>query len=395
MRRRQTVKRLIAATLCVGVVYLTAPSLEQYLGQIAGVAARQVQPLPVQPEQAALQVSKPLSELFGFLGATLPEQPPSSSLTETPPKDPLDDVSIHELAGLMTDPETQTPFVLPEDGMLPEEHPDNIPAPPKNAGKIERKTLSAGKGDGFVKIGDSVVKNTTPLTHKQIQAVAKQSPPFSLQKDSDLPQVLIYHTHATESFQPYLTDWFDPSLKIRSKDNAKNMIAIGDILEQKLADAGIVSIHNTTHFDLSYTDAYDRSRVMIKQILEEHPSIKVVLDVHRDAIGKDPMIAPVTAINGQSVAQVMIISGYGTKAQAIPNHKQNLAFATTLQQQLDQDYPTLARPLLFGNRFYNQDLSTGALLLEIGGHANSLGEASRAMSYTANSLITVLQATME
>lgn len=304
--------------------------------------------------------------------------------------DLMDEASINVAAGLMTDQELAEDFIMSDQGNEGEKQQGKELERPKNAGKVVRKTLSAGKSTSFIPIGDSYVKNTTTLTRQEIQSIAKQSLPFTL-KDTTEPQVLIYHTHATESYQPYNTDWFDKSYNARSSDNSKNMVAVGDILEEKLKQAGIGVIHNTEHFDKSYNGAYDRSRVMVEDMLKKYPSIQVVLDIHRDAIGSDPITAPVTKIADETVAQIMIIACKGTSSQSIPNHKKNLTFAAALQNQIQQDYQGLARPLLFGNRFYNQDLSVGSLLIEVGGHGNTLEEAKLAMSYTANSLIKLLE----
>ena len=87
------------------------------------------------------------------------------------------------------------------------------------------------------------------------------------------------------------------------------------------------------------------------------------------------MIAPTTTINGKSCAQVMIISGADDGTLNMPHYLENLKFSAALQVQMETDYPTLARPIMFSYRKYNQDLTTGSILLEMGGHANSLDEA--------------------
>ena len=103
----------------------------------------------------------------------------------------------------------------------------------------------------------------------------------------------------------------------------------------------------------------------------------MVLDVHRDAIQPDAntIVAPVTTIDGKSCAQVMIISGCDDGTMNMPNYMENLKLSAALQRTMAEDYPTLARPVLFDYRKYNQDLTTGSILLEMGGHANTLEEA--------------------
>ena len=123
--------------------------------------------------------------------------------------------------------------------------------------------------------------------------------------------------------------------------------------------------------------------------LERYPSIKVVLDVHRDAIedSDGTRVKPVCEIDGESTAQVMVIAGCGNGSSiALPNWRLNLRFAAEWEAAMESAYPGLTRPVLCGYRFYNQDLTTGSLLIEIGGHANTLDEALRAGEYAAKAL---------
>lgn len=186
------------------------------------------------------------------------------------------------------------------------------------------------------------------------------------------------HSHATESYQPGIYDWFDPSYPSRNRDTQKNMCRVGDEIAKQLEAAGIGVIHDKTLHDYpSYNGSYERSAETVKAYLEKYPSIKVVLDVHRDAIQPDTntIVAPTTTINGKSCAQVMIISGADDGTMNMPNYLENLKLSAALQNQMEQDYPTLTRPVMFSYRKYNQDLTTGSILLEMGGHANSLSEA--------------------
>lgn len=116
-------------------------------------------------------------------------------------------------------------------------------------------------------------------------AVTTQNLPFAVEKNSALPQVLIMHTHATESYQTWPDPVFDPDYTARSKSTALNMCAVGEKMAQVLNAAGICTLHDETLYDApGYTDSYKRSRAGVQTYLERYPSIKVVLDVHRDAI---------------------------------------------------------------------------------------------------------------
>lgn len=292
-----------------------------------------------------------------------------------------------------TDNTSSQTAAVPEDTVFqPEE-----PAPPRieNSGNVVKKYLGPGATPQFIKLGDTnaYVKNLSKLSAEQVLSLNNTPLGFTFDPNITEPQVLIYHTHATESYQPYDADWYDLAYNARSDDNSKNMVAVGDVIAQKLKAAGIGVIHDTTqHDNPSYTGAYDKSRVTIENYLKQYPSIKMVLDVHRDAIQNDNVItAPVTEINGKKTAQIMIISCCDNGTGRIPNYMQNFSFACQLQRQMELDYPTLTRPILFDDRFYNQDLSVGGLLLEIGGHGNTLSEAKNAASMLGDSLVNILK----
>ena len=205
--------------------------------------------------------------------------------------------------------------------------------------------------------------------------------------------MLILHTHATECYQPWAEPWYDPGFAARTTDTAANMCAVGARMAQVLNDAGIATLHDTTlHDSPSYTESYARSAATARAYLEQYPSIKVILDVHRDAIESDgARIKPLTQIDGQDVAQVMIIAGCGNGGSVpLPRWQQNLAFAAAWEAEMETRYPGLTRPVLCGYRFYNQDLTTGSLLIEVGGHANTLDEAVRAGEYAARALAALL-----
>ena len=81
---------------------------------------------------------------------------------------------------------------------------------------------------------------------------------------------------------------------------------------------------------------------------------------------------PVTTISGKKAAQIMIISGCDDGTMDMPNYMQNFRLASLFQQQMENSYPGLTRPIMFDYRKYNQDLTTGSLLIEVGSHGNTL-----------------------
>lgn len=248
---------------------------------------------------------------------------------------------------------------------------------PASAGTIKKQTFKASASRLYIPLQNGYIKNCTTISAEKIAQTIKLKPKFKISTDKS-PQVLIMHTHTTESFQPDNDEWFEKGSSSRTTDSAKNIVSVGDEIEKQLKSAGIGVIHDTTLHDYpSYNGSYERSAKTVKKILKDNPSIKVVLDVHRDAIqpNADTMISPVTTINGKSCAQVMIISGCDDGKMNMPNYMENLKFGSALQSCIEKDYPTLTRPLLFDYRKYNQDLTTGSILLEMGGHANTLEEA--------------------
>ncbi len=247
---------------------------------------------------------------------------------------------------------------------------------PNNDGPIIRKQYGPGDDGQYINIsGNAYVRNMTDLPNETVAQAVKQSPAFTLDS-GDEPQVLIMHTHTTESYELTARDFFDASYPSRSLDNSINVVAVGDQIANELQRAGIGVIHDTTVHDYpAYNGAYDRSKQTVEGILSEYPSIKVVLDIHRDAIGSEERYAPVANINGRDAAQIMIISGCDDGTMDYPNYLQNLAFASLLQQQTESDWPGLTRPISFKYKYYNQSLTTGSLLVEVGSNSNSIDEA--------------------
>ena len=155
------------------------------------------------------------------------------------------------------------------------------------------------------------------------------------------------------------------------------MVRVGEEMATVFRAHGLQVIHDTNLYDYpAYNGAYERSLAAVEDWLAEYPTIQVVLDVHRDAIQREDgtRVKPVVEIDGQKAAQVMIICGADLNGN-LPNFKQNLRFASRWQDQMETLYPGLARPVLFDYRYYNQDLTTGSLLIEMGGHGNTLQEA--------------------
>ncbi len=264
---------------------------------------------------------------------------------------------------------------------------------PANYGTILRENLNLKSTQGTLLLAyeNGVIKNSTKLSADKVTGYMKSDPAFRIYKNNK-PQVLIYHTHATEAFETD-TQYYDKSYNSRTQDNEKNIVSVGEIIAEQLEQAGIKTLHDTTAHDYpSYNGSYNRSAKTVNDYLKEYPTIKVILDIHRDAIERDgSRLSAVASINGRDAAQVMIISGCDDGTMDYPNWKANLRFAARLQSEMETLYSGLTRPVMFCYRRYNQHLSNGALLLEIGSHGNTLAEAQYAGELVGKSLVSLFE----
>ena len=285
-------------------------------------------------------------------------------------------------------PEIVTPPTTSSDTPISAPVYDNVPV--DRRGKIEEITYLSSMSNNIVTFKNASIRNDTKYSAEKVEEILKKE--FEITLDEG-PQVLIMHTHTTESYELSDRSYFDTDSTSRTTENNKNMARIGAILNETLRENGIFAIQDTTQHDYpSYNGSYDRSRETVKKYLEKYPSIKIVLDIHRDAIERDDgtRIKPVTVINGKKAAQLMIISGCDDGEMNMPNWKENLRFSAALQNALETKYPTLMRPVMFCYRKYNQDLTTGSILIEVGGHSNSIEEAEYSAKLLGETLAELL-----
>lgn len=321
----------------------------------------------------------------------VPQQKPAPEATSAPePVTATEEVSaaVQETQGTATPAPAATPE--PAATPLPSAAPDI-----ENPGSIRAEQFGQGSGDGYITLNAGSIRNYTSCSDADLRsAVSTPSLPFDVEVDSDEPQVLILHTHATETYQTWPDLIYDPDFTARTQNTALNMCAVGEKMTQVLNEAGINTLHDTTlHDSPSYTESYDRSYATTQAYLEKYPSIKVVLDVHRDAIedSDGTRVKPLCTINGEDTAQVMIIAGCDNGSSIrLPNWRLNLRFAAAWEEAMESRTPGLTRPVMCAYRYYNQDLTTGSLLIEIGGHANTVTEAIRAGQYAAEALAVLL-----
>ena len=258
----------------------------------------------------------------------------------------------------------------------PSQNPsEGSPGSPQASSASSSGTGSAEKGveemcinTGGSKYENFYVKNSNQRHTIDIGAELAKRPDVKITKNAG-PQVLIYHTHTTEAFEGVT----------RSTDKSLSVCAVGDEIQKQLEAAGIGVVHDTTYHDYpAYNGSYDRSIVTMRNDLKKYPTIQMTIDLHRDAMTRSDgtRLKPTAVVNGKKAAQVMIISGCDdTGDLGFPDWEYNLRLALRLQKSMADLYPDLGRPLNFCARRYNENVTHGSLLVEIGTDANTLDEA--------------------
>lgn len=263
-----------------------------------------------------------------------------------------------------------------------------------HSGKIVNETFGKGNGPEFISLPNGgQLRNCTEIPTETVRAECSVDSIPAVELYSDEPQILILHTHTTESYEPYEKDWYDESYTSRSADPGNGVVAVGEAIAGQLAAAGINVIHDCTMHDLTYNGAYSRSLGTALGVLDRYPTVKVVLDIHRDAIEYEDgtRVSAVTDIDGKKAAQTMIICAADDGTYGVPGFMNNLHFASALQQSMESRYPTLTRPVLFQYCQYNQQVSPGALLIEVGSHGNSIDQAVYSGELIGKSLAELLK----
>lgn len=214
--------------------------------------------------------------------------------------------------------------------------------------------------------------------------------PLDFHAESGEPKVLIMHTHTSESYLE--TDG------ARTTDNTKNVVRVGEVIKETLEKNGISVLHDTTQNDVpSYNGSYNKALKNITAQIEKHPSIEIVLDIHRDYAeqtkedGTKVQLKPVATVNGEEVAQVMFVVGTDARGLEHPTWKHNLAFSIQLQEKLNGISPKIARPINLRRERFNQHMTKGSLIVEVGTAGNTISECENAAVHIGNAVSTVLK----
>lgn len=307
-----------------------------------------------------------------YIAAAIPAEL-AGYLTSAPPTDPLPALSAGNLINTGLDYRAEESVDYEPETSIPP-----APAvPPEGA-----LTVLAESFCRYTSAEDAALYLNNGTSYRvNLEEYLTRSYPISIPAASDEPLVLILHTHGSESYLPAGVDYYLPDEDFRSTDPQETVVAVGEVLAETLRGMGIPVLHDTTMYDLTdFNRAYTYSRAAAQRALAEHPSIRYILDVHRDSIfARDGTCEKaLTTIDGVDAAQVMLVVGTDQGGASHPYWRQNLTVATHLEDLLNRLYPTLARPINLRTAAFNQALSTGSLLLEVGSCGNTIEEANTA-----------------
>ena len=255
-------------------------------------------------------------------------------------------------------PTTMAAFVLPERDFSPVELSD----------ELLETTIEGGMS----------IKNETEYFVDPAELL-REGPGLSL--PANQVQILIIHTHSSEAYTQAGLDRYEPSDRGRTEDTQFNVVRIGDELTEIFSEYGLGVIHDRAIYDYpSYTGSYNRSGAAVEQYLDSYPSISIVLDIHRDALGSEGVVYKTMAEEEGSVAsQIMLLCGTDASGLEHPGWRQNLGLALYMQNAVVQSHPTLMRPVQLVRERYNQHLSPGSIIVEVGSSGNTLQEALAAV----------------
>ena len=272
----------------------------------------------------------------------------------------------------------------PTEGLDGNENPDEVYEIPEDS--LPVLALTMVPPETLLNYG-GVYINNEPGKSIDLKKMTESDFALGLETNASEPQVLVYHTHGTESYNvdglPYYGDEF---YSVNSDDIEKNVVRVGTVLCAALEAKGIKTLHNVTMYDENdYNNAYALACTDIEKILKEYPSIKLVIDLHRDTVvtSNGTKYRPVTETKYGTTAQIMLLIGSGKSAAPNPHWEKNLLLAVKLQQA-GTKYESFMRQIFLRATRYNQHLSEKSILVEVGTCGNSLEEAENAAKLLAD-----------
>lgn len=222
------------------------------------------------------------------------------------------------------------------------------------------------------------VDSVTYLNDGDLDATQMISANLKINEETEGPKVLIFHTHSQEAFAD------------SDGSSATSIVGVGGFLTQLLNETyGIETLHHEGVYDLvngklDRSEAYEQAAPEIRQILQQYPSIEVVIDLHRDGVKETTHL--VTEIDGKTTAQIMFFNGMcrtrtngDLTSMQNPYIKENLAFSMQMKIAAETFYPGFTRRNYIKGYKYNMDLMPKMLLIEAGAQTNTVEEVKNAM----------------
>jgi len=302
------------------------------------------------------------------------------------PSDPISVLSsqVSAIASPTSEPKTVNVTALPAEEAKMGSEGETMPV-------LSLDLHPSGSSDGYNSSDGVLVNNHTQLTPNIGELLSKK---LDIDMKSKGPKVLIVHTHASEAYKRTESDFYNPSDPSRTQDMNFTVMRVGEEMAKVLNDEGIETIQDRQVHDYpSYNGSYKSSLESVKSYLKKYPSIQVVLDIHRDAMHRadGTRLRAETEINGEGVAQVMIVTGTNQTGLDHPNWPKVLAFASQLQRQMNKDYDKFTRPIDLREERFNTHTTNASIILEVGTTANTLPESIRGGTYAARSLAKLLK----
>ena len=233
------------------------------------------------------------------------------------------------------------------------------------------------------------VDSTTTIGSNQLNVDDLLARNMKINQTSNGPKVLIFHTHSQEAFADS-----------KSGDASTSIVGMGKHLSEQLNALGIETMHHDGVYDLingklDRSKAYQQAEVGVKEILNQYPSIEVIIDLHRDGVPESTHL--VTEIEGKQVAKIMYFNGLcRTKSNgdltSMPNPyiQDNLALSLQMQLESEKQFSGFARRIYLKGYRYNMHLMPKTLLIEAGAQTNTVEEVKNAMDLLAKILSKVL-----
>ncbi len=235
-------------------------------------------------------------------------------------------------------------------------------------------------------------------TYKSVKIKNESS--YNLTEEMVLPNVdfqnkediIIYHTHTCESYTPTEANNYVASGNFRTIDLNYSVARVGTELTNNLLSLGFNVNHNTTYHDYpAYTGSYTRSLSTIKEILSKNPTSEFIIDLHRDAIGSMSNYAPSVKIGDDIGAQLMFVIGTDGGGLDHKDWLYNFKLAVKIQEKANEMYPGLFKPIILRNSRYNQHVSKGACIIEVGATGNTIEQCNTSMKYLAKVIEEVMK----